>query len=118
MIAIAAFLNWIGSRRTASLATGLALVACGGGGYVGTTGETPLPPVAPQLTVEAGSCGAAVHDSGKLLYVVLDRACTTGDTEMNVRMQYGNNTPVTLSLRQLQELQGIVIPGLGGLRKL
>jgi hypothetical protein len=108
MMVIAAFLKSI-SLRTASLATGLALAACGGG----SSGETPFPPVAPKLTVEAGSCGAALRDSGKLLYVVLDRACTAGDYEMNVRLQYGTNTPVALSLRMQQELQGIVIPGLG-----
>ena len=100
---IAAFLKSI-SLRIAILATGVALAACGGG--------TPLP-VAPTLTVEAGSCGASLRDSGKLLYVVLDRSCTAGDTETNVSLQYGTNTPVALSLRLQQELQGIVIPGLG-----
>ena len=104
-MAIAAFLRRIG-LRTASLAIGLALVACGSG--------MSLPPVAPQLTVEAGSCGAALHDSGKLLYVVSDRSCTAGETSvMNVRLQYDANTSVVLSLRLQQELDGIVIPGLG-----
>jgi hypothetical protein len=68
-----AFLKSIG-LRTASLATGFALVACSGG--------TPLPPVAPTLIVEAGSCGSSLRDSGKLLYVVLDRSYTAGDTGM------------------------------------
>jgi hypothetical protein len=42
MMVIAAFLKSI-SLRTAGLATGLALAACGGG----SSGETPFPPVAP-----------------------------------------------------------------------
>ena len=67
----------------------------------------------PQLTVEAESCGSVLRDCDKLVYIVLDQACTGGDTVMNVRLQYGANAPTTLSLRLQQELPGIAIHCLG-----
>lgn len=87
------------------------MTACGGGGDGAEVAPPPEAP--PQLTVQAGGCAPVLRDSGKLVYVVLDRACTAGETAMDVRLQYGTNTAVALSLHLQQELPGIAIPGLG-----
>lgn len=72
-----------------------------------------------RLIVQVEDCATAhAYDSGKTVYVVLDRACpsTTDARPVSLGMQAGDSTDgatVQLQLRESEEQDAVPIPGLG-----
>lgn len=96
----------------ACLAATTLLSACGGGG------DDPPPVMTLQADV-AGCTNAVVHDSGHVVYVVLDRACEASATPRRVTLAMAEETvvgataPATLDLAEGNEAEAVTIPGLG-----
>lgn len=108
---------------TALAAVAALLAACGGGGG----GETPpqtQAAVAGELHAEVGGCSVApeaVHDSGEVLYVVVDAACTPAfpaTLRLDLRAA-GTGAPIasrSVAVRGLGEAVPVALPQ-GGTRQ-
>lgn len=95
-------------------AVGMAALAMGCGG--GSPESTLIQPLAPILYANVNDCASvAVHDTGKLVYVVVAANCSVDAvSQSDLVLRFGDtNASVPLNLALGQEQAEVSIPGLG-----